>query len=317
MLMNGCEFLADSSAKFHRGLYVWGWFHHPDEKLARVAIRHETILAWEGQAGLPHGGVEPTFGPDKGFRIDAFLSRPDFPGDAVVTFETDGGTVIEIALRELNRERIARMRSFSLFREFRTLVAEKPEAKLLDIGGRDRSQILPEYLFGNADVSVIDILDGPGVDVVGDAHELSRHYELDSFDFVHSASVFEHLIMPWKVVLEINRILKPGGLVFISTHQTIGLHDAPWDYWRFSESCWDGLFNAATGFEIIDRHADFESFIIPTLFRPGKEDAEGSVGHEASNVLARKTGTSDLQWPVNADSLVSTSYPGTPDGFHK
>jgi len=312
MLVEGCEFLVDASAKFHRGLHVWGWFHHPEDRLKQVSIRHDGILASDCGAGLPHGGVEPSFGPDKGFRIDAFLARPVFPDDAVVTFETEGGIFIETTLGKLNRERIGRMRSFSLFRQFRTRVMEHEGARILDIGGRDRSEGLPDDLFGTAEVTVIDILDGPGVDIVGDAHSLSRHFEPDHFDYVHSSSVFEHLIMPWKVVLEMNRVLKPGGIAFVSTHQTIGLHDTPWDYWRFSETCWDGLFNAATGFEIVDRHADFESFIIPALFRPGKEDAEGSVGHEASSVLVRKTGPTSLEWPVDTASLVTTSYPDTP-----
>ena len=50
------------------------------------------------------------------------------------------------------------------------------------------------------------------MDVVGDAHTLSRHYPDAAFDAVMAFSVLEHLLMPWKLVIELNRVLKPGGI---------------------------------------------------------------------------------------------------------
>jgi hypothetical protein len=34
-----------------------------------------------------------------------------------------------------------------------------------------------------------------------------------------------------KVALEMNRIMKTGGLVMLATHQTWPLHEVPWDFW--------------------------------------------------------------------------------------
>jgi hypothetical protein len=57
--------------------------------------------------------------------------------------------------------------------------------------------------------------------------------------------------MPWKAVVEINQVLKPGGLLCIMTHQTVGMHDLPSDFWRISGDAWQSLLNVYTGFEIV------------------------------------------------------------------
>jgi hypothetical protein len=309
MNIDGCEFVVDSATKFYRHLHVSGWFHHNDERLVSIELHHHDIIAFNFQVGLQYAGVETTRGPCLGFQIDGLMKSSVFPDNAIVTFVTDTGRRVEASLEAMRLDRIVRMRSSAIFRTFRANVLQAPDARLLSIGGRDRSASGGLPGFGDAQVTVLDIVPADGVDVVGDAHDMGRLFEPDSFDFVFCSSVFEHLIMPWRVVLEINQILKPGGLVFISTHQTIGLHDVPWDFFRFSDAAYDGLFNHATGFEIIDRQGDFNSFIVPGLFRPGKEDAEGAVGHEASVVLARKIGPTKLRWDVTASELLAGNYP--------
>jgi SAM-dependent methyltransferase len=94
----------------------------------------------------------------------------------------------------------------------------------------------------------LDVAADDNVDVIGDAHALRRSFKKDSFDAVFALAVFEHLIMPWKAVLEINHILRRGGLFLAVTHQTFPLHEEPWDYFRFSAHSWRALFNQHTGF---------------------------------------------------------------------
>jgi|GEM_PF-1286385 len=106
---------------------------------------------------------------------------------------------------------------------------------------------------------------GELVDVVGDAHKLSTYFDTP-FDAVYSDSVLEHLAAPWKAVIEINKVLKKGGYVYHSAPSTWGLHDMPWDFWRFSDAGLKSLFSEAFGFEVIDVeytapvsiHADFD-----------------------------------------------------------
>jgi len=97
----------------------------------------------------------------------------------------------------------------------------------------------------------LDVVQGPNVDVVGDAHALSAHFEPESFDAMYSVSTFEHLAMPWKVALEAHKVLRPGGLAYFVTHQSLGMHELPWDFWRYSDTSWNSLFNSYTGFRVL------------------------------------------------------------------
>lgn len=180
--------------------------------------------------------------------------------------------------------------------------------KLIDIGGRSRSQIDRSKQFPNADVTVVDVLPGENVTVVGDAHQLSDLFAPETFDAAYSVAVFEHLFMPWRVALEMNAVMKPGALGYVLTHQTLGMHDMPWDFWRYSDTAWDAIFNEYTGFEVVDRQLFDLSYILPFHLSPGKIDAEKAAGFEGSAVLFRKIGPSKVRWDVPM-SIIKTIYP--------
>ena len=183
------------------------------------------------------------------------------------------------------------------------------QPKILDIGGRARSGYLLSQNLQGCDVTVLDIRADTGVDVVTDIHTMAEVVGEESFDFIVCVSVFEHLVMPWKAALEINKVLKPGGIALIQTHQTVGMHDLPWDYYRFSDESWKGLFNHATGFEIMTTAMNDFVRIVPVHYFNVFTGYEGSGGFYDSHMLARKTGSSKLNWPVEMTSIVSTMYP--------
>ncbi len=56
----------------------------------------------------------------------------------------------------------------------------------------------------------------------------------NSFDFVISDQVIEHLKDPQKATRETYRILKKGGIAIHTTCFLIYLHPSPKDFWRFS-----------------------------------------------------------------------------------
>ena len=191
------------------------------------------------------------------------------------------------------------------------IVAQGRRPKLLELGGRKRSGRSYTDDLSMCDVTVFDIQADPSVDVVGDAHELSRYFPPEHFDLVLCASVFEHLLMPWKVALELGRVMRTGGQCYIHTHQTLGMHDMPWDFWRFSDTAWNGLFNRRTGFEVIDARMSYFTHIVTAGWTADRNaDSEASGGFEASAALVRKIGPSELAWDVSLSETIATSYPG-------
>ncbi len=102
---------------------------------------------------------------------------------------------------------------------------------LLDIGCGDKPY---KNLFANASSYIgLDIVDGPEVDVVGKAWNLP--FEDNSFDVIISTQVLEHTEKVEKTVSEIQRVLKPGGKLFISAPFAFQEHGAPYDFWRFTQ----------------------------------------------------------------------------------
>lgn len=185
--------------------------------------------------------------------------------------------------------------------------ARAPE--VLDVGGRARSGYLLADHLPDCRTSVLDIRADAGVDIVADVHDMSATIGRDRFDFIVCVSVFEHLVMPWKAALEMNKVLRPGGVALIQTHQTVGLHDRPWDYFRFSDDAWTGLFNAATGFEIVKTMMSNFVRITPMRYFCVERDGEKSGGFYESSVIVRKIGTTTLEWPVDRAAIVDSTYP--------
>jgi len=119
-----------------------------------------------------------------------------------------------------------------------TLRRLPPNARILDVGAGGRRI---------ADgITTLDAAPGPGVDVVGDIHDLPL--ETDSFDCVLCTGTLEHVRDPWRAVRELFRVLKPGGIVHIDVPFIQGYHADPSDYWRFTI---DGLDLLCGSFEKI------------------------------------------------------------------
>ena len=181
----------------------------------------------------------------------------------------------------------------------------------LEIGSRARSGVnnRDTYLPKGIDFTGVDVLEGECVDVVCDAHQLSDFVKHDNYELVYSLNVFEHLLMPWKVVLEINKVMKKGGIVMIFTHHAYPLHDLPWDYYRFSDNAWYSMFNKATGFEILKTELIDPVSIVPKCIYEGSVGVKDGHAYIHSAVIARKISDTDLTWPVDSKNIIETEYP--------
>jgi hypothetical protein len=173
------------------------------------------------------------------------------------------------------------------------------DKSVLEFGSRARSGISRRGWFGNCRYIGVDILPGENVDVVGDVHFLTELVD-GPVDGVMSISTFEHLIMPWLAAAKINSVLSAGGLVYTASHQTWPIHDAPWDFFRFSDNAWRGIFNEATGFEIIGAEMAEACLSTPALQLPDNDATriDPHPGYLRSVCLARKIGPASAYFDV-------------------
>lgn len=201
---------------------------------------------------------------------------------------------------------------YKVFDEFIRKVNSKERPMILEVGARDVSDVVRKHLFKDSRQYVgFDVLQGENVDVVGDAHNLSSYFQPQSFDAVFAVSVFEHLAMPWKVVLEMNKILKPGGLLFVSTHPTWPSHELPWDFWRFQQESFKILLNDYTGFNIILCEEGVPGRIMSMSKDLPARKAHRHLTNLAVAVMAEKTGEvkRGLSWDIDCQEVLQTMYP--------
>jgi hypothetical protein len=198
------------------------------------------------------------------------------------------------------------------FRFFIEEVKKIDDCNVLELGAR-KSTIRGHFVGWCKRYVGVDIHSAPDVDVTCDIHELSTALSpLDvRFDAVATISTFEHLAMPWKAIIEINKVMKPGGLLFIATHPTWPPHELPWDFWRYADSAFYGLLNRATGFEILRCNSGLPCTILPLGTEKSTVGILGQPAFMGISVVARKTADArpDLQWNVATSEIVASQYP--------
>lgn len=120
-------------------------------------------------------------------------------------------------------------------------LGRRPGARILVIGGGTQgSGASALYAAGNIEIVGIDVFPSPDTSLVADAHALP--FKPASFDAVWIQAVLEHVIDPQKVVTEIHRVLKSGGLVYADTPFMQQVHAGAYDFQRFTASGHRWLF---------------------------------------------------------------------------
>ena len=117
------------------------------------------------------------------------------------------------------------------------LTAEDVTGKdVLDIGSHDYNgnfspivkNLKPSKFIG------IDIIPGPGVDIVCSGEEAVEKFGKNSFDVVVASELMEHARNWREVISNIKNVCKPNGIIFITTRSKgFRLHGYPHDYWRY------------------------------------------------------------------------------------
>jgi SAM-dependent methyltransferase len=125
-----------------------------------------------------------------------------------------------------------------LVKEFVRLVAEtlpvpEPiyEFGALQVPGQEGFADLRPLFPGRPYVGC-DLRPGPGVDRVLDLHRIDLPD--GAAGTVLLLDTLEHVERFWVALDEVRRILRPGGLLLLSSVMDFPIHDHPADYWRFT-----------------------------------------------------------------------------------
>lgn len=118
----------------------------------------------------------------------------------------------------------------------------------LIIGAGDDTSLADEMRSHFDRVIVSDVVLGPNVDVICDGMELPIRD--DAIDCVLLLAVLEHVLDPAKVVSEVRRVLRDGGIVVADTPFMQPVHMRQYDFTRFTDLGYRWLFR---DFEEISR----------------------------------------------------------------
>jgi adenylylsulfate kinase-like enzyme len=123
-----------------------------------------------------------------------------------------------------------------------------------DILGKDVLEVGSSEMFGGGARSFVtslkpasyvgvDVEAGRSVDVVGKAEDLVSIFGEKRFDFVLSTEMLEHAI-DWKGAVDnMKRVLRPGGILFLTARGPGFMYHAfPHDIWRFSADDFRRIF---------------------------------------------------------------------------
>lgn len=141
----------------------------------------------------------------------------------------------EVVVSEMDREFLALIRSN--IRAFLAGAAQRHAVEpglLLDIAPQVHEGARPFFPAGIT-VRSFDIDPGSGCTYIGDICRRNDCLAEGTFDYVVCTEVLEHTLQPFDAVDEILRILKPGGMLFLSVPFNFRIHGPLPDCWRFTE----------------------------------------------------------------------------------
>lgn len=143
----------------------------------------------------------------------------------------------------------------------------------------------------------VDLEPNKNVDIVLSESYNWREIESSTIDVLISGQTFEHIEYFWLTIIEIARILKPGGLCCIIAPSSGPEHKYPVDCWRFYPD----------GFRALARYARLDVLDVKTQWEDASYD-EGSAQWKDSVLVCMKP----LDFPANEDKETSMSLPPVP-----
>jgi SAM-dependent methyltransferase len=132
---------------------------------------------------------------------------------------------------------IVHQSSYDKMMRFRSLFLDqglKSPLVIYDLGSQDiNGTYRPIFSNPNWRYMGIDTVSGKNVDIVLHNPYVFRELRSNSADVIISGQAFEHIEYFWVTMLEIVRVLKPGGICCILAPSSGPEHRYPCDCWRF------------------------------------------------------------------------------------
>jgi SAM-dependent methyltransferase len=123
-----------------------------------------------------------------------------------------------------------------------SLITHSEDSRILIIGGGTIGAGLDIfYEKYSKNITSFDVYYSKNIDFIADAHSIP--IKSNTFDLVIIQAVLEHVLIPTKVVAEIQRVLKVGGLVYAETPFLQNVHEGAYDFTRFTVLGHDSLFS--------------------------------------------------------------------------
>lgn len=200
--------------------------------------------------------------------------------------------------------------SYRIMSEFaKKFVPNDRDTLVVDIGAQliDGQQNLGSYrnIFDNyprVRYKGADMVEGLNVDIVLSSPYNWSNIPANSADFVISGQMLEHVECPWLTFIEINRVLKPGGICCIIAPSTGIMHNFPLDCYRYYP---DGISTLAAyaSLEVLEAYAEWETEKYPKR-NPEWRDCV-LIARKRSNSFVRKLKNAVKRLALHA---VSRSY---------
>ncbi len=148
------------------------------------------------------------------------------------------------------------------------------------VEGQEEFADLRPYFRGKAYVGC-DMRRGLGVDRVENVHHLK--IKSNSVGTVLIFDTLEHVEDVHTAIREIHRVLRPGGVLVMSSVMNFPIHDYPSDYWRFTPNAFELLL---TRFPVREVEFDGDPLFPEGVYGFGiKEKTTNPFLHLCSNLI--------------------------------
>ena len=207
---------------------------HPDTHVKVMSKTHDSILFEDGSTLPIHNGTPILFGIDSLFcPEDIFAAKKTTQDRANVDTSSVKNYIRRKVLPSLCED-------FTIEKRYDELSGLLPtNSKVLIIGSGEKIAYYKNK-FAHSEVITSDVHQEFKPDYIFDGHFIP--FADGCFDMVLAAQVIEHTINPWKFCLELQRVVKVGGLLQIEAPQTFPYHAEPYDFFRFTFTGMRSLF---------------------------------------------------------------------------